>query len=219
MIASSLIGLALAADMQDERERARTLYLEAADLAQECGDKESLTKVAANLGVMALVDGDAETARTHLERSLELVRERSNAQGEAAILSYLALVALVEGDTDEAGALLDSSLRLASSVGDREAIFGSLLGLAEVAARSGQALQAARLLGAADALREEVGYGPPDPVERELRTRIANVQDENDPALVAARSEGGVMTLDEAIELALSLIDSPKTPDEQAPPR
>ena len=145
---------------------------------------------------MALVDGDTETARTHLERSLELVRERSNAQGEAAILSYLALVALVEGDTDEAGALLGSSLRLASSVGDREAIFGSLLGLAEVAARSGGTLHAARLLGAADALREEVGYGPPDPLERELRTRIANLLDANDSALVAAQSEGSAMTLD-----------------------
>ena len=44
--------------------------------------------------------------------------------------------------------------------------------------------------------------------------RIANVLDENDPALVAARSEGGAMTLDEAVELALSPIDSPKTPDE-----
>ncbi len=138
MIARSLTGLALAADGQDERERARTLYLEAADLARECGDMQSLTIVAANLGAMALADGDTGTARTQLERSLELVRERSNAQGEAAILSSLALVALVEGDTDEAGALLGSSLRLASSVGDREAIFGSLLGLAEVAARSGE---------------------------------------------------------------------------------
>ena len=123
MIARSLTGLALAADMQDERERARTLYLEAADLARECGDMQSLTIVAANLGAMALADGDTKMARTHLERSLELVRERSNAQGEAAILSSLALVALVEGDTDEAGALLGGSLRLASSVGDREAIF------------------------------------------------------------------------------------------------
>ena len=127
----------------------------------------------------------------------------------------MALVALVEGDTDEARALLGSSLRLASSVGDREAIFGSLLGLAEVAARSGGTLHAARLLGAADALREEVGYGPPDPLERELRTRIANLLDANDSALVAAQSEGSAMTLDEAIELALSLIDGPKTPDER----
>ncbi len=167
MIGRSLTLLALAAEMQDERERAATLYLEAADIARACGDMQSLTIVAANLGAMALADGDTETARTHLERSLELVRERSNAQGEAAILSSLALVALVEGDTDEARALLGSSLRLASSVGDREAIFGSLLGLAEVAARSGGTLHAARLLGAADALREEVGYGPPDPLERQ----------------------------------------------------
>ena len=216
MIAGSLIGLALAAHSQDEPERARTLYLDAADVARGCGDAQSLRIVAANLGGMALEDGDTETARAHLQPLLELEREISNTQGEAAILSLLALVALVEGDTDEAGARFGSSLRLASSVGDREAIFGGLLGLAEVAARSGGTLHAARLLGAADALREEIGYGPPDVHELELRTRIANVLDENDPELVAAQSEAGAMTLYEAIELALSLIDSPKTPDEQA---
>ena len=136
---------------------------------------QSLTVVAANLGAMALADGDTKTARTHLE---QLARVGTRAverprRGRHPVRS-LALVALVEGDTDEAGALLGGSLRLASSVGDREAIFGSLLGLAEVAARSGGPLHAARLLGAADALREEVGYGPPDPLEREARTRIAN---------------------------------------------
>ena len=49
--------------------------------------------------------------------------------------------------------------------------------------------------------------------------RIANLLDANDSALVAAQSEGSAMTLDEAIELALSLIDGPKTPDEHAPTR
>ena len=49
--------------------------------------------------------------------------------------------------------------------------------------------------------------------------RIANVLDENDPELVAAQSEGGAMTLDEAIELALSLSDSPQTPGQEASPR
>ena len=219
MIARSLIGLALAAEIQDKRERARTLYHEAADVAQKCGDAQSLRVVAANLGGMALADGDTETARAHLQPLLELEREISNTQGEAAILSLLALVAVVEDDTDEAGALFDSSLRLASRVGDREAIFGGLLGLAEVAARSGGTLRAARLLGAADALREEIGYGPPDVHERELRMRIANVLDENDSALVAAQSEGGAMPLDDAVELALSAVSPSVTADEQAPSR
>jgi len=99
-------------------------------------------------------------------------------------------------------------LRLASSLGAREQILICLVNLADVAAQRGQPVRAARLLGAADALRDGIGYGPPDMSEQEQRTRIANLLDENDPALVAAHSEGAVMTLDDAVELALSLHSS-----------
>ena len=106
---------------------------------------------------------------------------------------------------------------LANALGEKTAFFVCLVGLAEVAVDRGEMARAARLLGVADALREEIGYSP-EPGEREQRERVATALGD-DAMLIAARSEGRALTLDEAIELALLPIDSPKTPDEQAPTR
>ena len=115
------------------------------------------------------------------------------------------LAGLDVGEIDEAAALLADSLRLASMLGDREGMFYCLINSVEVVARRGETLRAARLLGAADALRAEIGYRPADVPEQDQRTRIADLLDENDPAQVAAQSEGSLISLDDAVELALSL--------------
>ena len=173
----------------------------------------------ANLGNIAVRKATRRQRRPYYRQGLELHRELSDAHGEAGSLASLANLALVEGDFDQAAALLAESVRLASSLGARELIHICLVSLADVAAQRGEAVRAARLLGAADALREEIGlFRSPDPFDQEQLMRITKVLDDNDPALVAAQSEGGAMTLDEAVELALSPIDSP-TPHEQAPPR
>jgi predicted ATPase len=201
VIARSLLGIALATELQGDLERARMLHLEAAEVASDCGDALTLALVANNLGGIALRKNEAETARTHLNQALELHRERSDARGEAEALVCLSLAALAEGETHEAAALLDSSLRLASDLGERELIFSCLLGGAEVAARRGETVRAARLLGVADALREETGYAG-DALELEQRARIATALGK-DAALVAAQSEGRALTLDEAVAYAL----------------
>ena len=202
VIALSLVGLALAARFhRGDRERARTLYREAAKVARDCGDTLTLGIVVHNLGNIALEEGDAETARMHLQQALELDRELSDTRDEALVLVGLSLVALLESDIDEAAALLGSSLRLAGSLGDQELIFGCLMGSAEVAARRGETVRAARLLGAADALREEIGYAS-DPLDREQRARIAAVLGD-DATLVSAQSQGRALTIDDAVAYAL----------------
>jgi predicted ATPase len=199
--ANSLVWLGTAVRLQGDRERSRTLYLDAADAARECGDSFTLMTVAHCLGNIALETGEAETAREHYQRELELARELSNARSEAVALSSLSGVALVEGNTDEAEAGLTRALRLANALGEKRVIFECLLGSAEVVAERGEVARAARLLGAADALREEIGYSP-EPVEHEQRARIAAALTD-DAELVTARSEGRAMTLDEAVAYAL----------------
>ncbi len=221
VIARSLVSVALAAELQDnDLGRAKTLYGEAAQVARDCGDTRSLGIALSNLGNIAVSEDDLETARLYYQQGLELHGELSDAHGEAGSLASLANLELVEGDFDEAAALLAESVRIASSLGARELIHICLVSLADVAAQRGEAVRAARLLGAADALREEIGlFRSPDRFDQEQLMRITKVLDDNDPALVAAQFEGGAMTLDEAIELALSPIDSSPTPAEQAPPR
>jgi tetratricopeptide (TPR) repeat protein len=202
VIAGSLAWLAVAAAFQGDRERARTLYVDAADVARECGDVLCQATVAHGLGNIALEEGDAEIARTHFQHALELYRGLSDAGGETIALRGLSLAALAEGDTDEAAALLGNSLRLARVLRDREGIFGCLLASAELAAQRSETVLAARLLGAADALGEEIGFAL-DPVDREQRARIATVLEGDDAALVAAQEEGRELTLDVAVAYAL----------------
>ena len=198
-IARSLIGLAM---VRGDREGARMLYVEAADVARACGDVESVAIVAHNLGGIAFDEDDLETARTHFQQALNLHRELSDAGGEASDLLNLSSVALADGDIDGAAAFLVSSLRLASNLGDKEEIYSCVLGSAEVAAQRGAAARAARLLGAADALREEMGYAVTAPDQKQ-RERIAAVLDEDDTALASAQLEGGALTLEDAVAYAL----------------
>ena len=198
-IARSLIGLAM---VRGDREGARMLYVEAADVARACGDVESVAIVAHNLGGIAFDEDDLETARTHFQQALNLHRELSDARGEASDLLNLSSVALADGDIDGAAAFLVSSLRLASNLGDKEEIYSCVLGSAEVAAQRGAAARAARLLGAADTLREEMGYAVTAPDQKQ-RERIAAVLDEDDTALASAQLEGGALTLEDAVAYAL----------------
>jgi tetratricopeptide (TPR) repeat protein len=204
VIARSLVALGLVALLEDDVERARTLVREAAQVAGDCGDTQTLGMAVSHLGSIAILEGDMETARLYYQQGLELHRELSDARGEVELRSSLGSLALLRGDTDEAAAFLGDALRLASSLGGREQIWICLFNSAEVAAQRGEVVRAARLLGAADALREEIGYAPPDRSEREQRTRIASVLDESDPTLVAAQSEGRALTLDDAVAYGLS---------------
>ena len=202
-IASPLVMLALVATARGDRDRARTLYRDAADAARSCGDTQSLAIVANNLGDIAVVEHDAETARMHYQRALELYRELRDVSGESGTLHGLALLLLNEGAPDEAAAHLNSALRLQGALGERALIFACLLGLADAASQRGETVRAARLLGAADALGEEMSYDAFSWFIGHQRTRIATVLDPNDAALAAVQFEGRALTLDEAVAYAL----------------
>jgi tetratricopeptide (TPR) repeat protein len=206
VIARSLVGLAMAVEQQSEHERARTLYLEATDVAEECGETWIPPVVAYNVAEIALIEGDMETARTHFQRTLELTRALTDPGGEAFALLGLSFVALARRDSDEAGHLLGRSLRLARDVRAKELIYAGLLGSAEVAVQGGETARAVRLLGATDALREEMGYTP-SRLEQAQRTRIATLVDGDDATLIAAQSGEHALTLDEAVAYALENTD------------
>ena len=207
LIAKSLAILANMAFAGNDRERSRTLYLDAADAARECGDMLALSIVASGLGEIALETGDAEAARTHHQCELELARELSNPRAEAIAFAALSRVALVERDTDKAAADLASALQLANALGDQAGIIVCLVGSAEVAAQRGELARAAHLLGAADGLSEELGFDRnPGQLGQEQRARIENALGD-DAALDAAKSEGRAMTLNDAVAYAVDEYD------------
>ena len=201
-VAWSLVGLAIVATQQDERERSKSLLLEAAELAQDCEDTQILEQlIAYNLGDLALLEGDLETARANFRQTAEKASEVSDDGGEAFGLMGLSTVALAEQDPADAAALLVPALRIARDLKLPELIYGCLLGFAEVAAQRNQPTRAARLLAASDGLSEEMGYRP-GPSEREQHARVTAILDEYDSARMP-RPEEHAQTLEDAVAYAL----------------
>lgn len=125
----------------------------------------------------------------------------------ASCLTALGRLALQKGDIEKALAHHKEGLRLKQPYPHRLGIARSLEGLAGVALAAAQPGRAACLLGAAEALREAIG-APLQPVEQALVERDASATRAalGEEALAAARAEGHVMTLDQAIAYALGAV-------------
>jgi hypothetical protein len=107
----------------------------------------------ANLGDIALIEGDRDGALGYYGASLELCREVGDVEGGAIALMYLAAIALGDGDRAAASASFAESLQHFSFLKFTERMSSCLTGLA-AALVGDDAGRAARLLGAASALRE-----------------------------------------------------------------
>jgi hypothetical protein len=135
---------------------------------------------------------------------LEIVKEEGTS--EAKVLGqYILASHLDEAEEDYAGALREfrNGLRAAHSQGSEwETTFG-LTGVARMLAHNGENKRAALLLGAAAAMQEKVGMLPQGP-RAEAQRRVIEVLGDalGELELQRLRTEGGAMSLDEAVALA-----------------
>jgi predicted ATPase/DNA-binding CsgD family transcriptional regulator len=204
-IAWSLGNLANVSSDRGEYERAVALYEEGLALCRELGGAQPLGDYLSSLGYEFLLQGDYQRAAALNEQAASLLRNQGHRGGLQYALDNLGWAALVRGDRERARSLHEESLALCRDLGDRLVASESMYGLACSAGIGGEAERAARMFGAARALREAVGYEHA-PRERALR----------EPYFAAARSsldkaswegafaEGQAMTLEEAVEYALS---------------
>jgi DNA-binding CsgD family transcriptional regulator/Tfp pilus assembly protein PilF len=204
-IAWSLGSLANVSSSQGDHERAKELYEEGLALSRELGGAETISAQLLSLGYEFLLEGDHERAAALNEEAAALLRNRGYRTGLEHALDNLGWSALMRGDYERAAELFEESVVLCKELGDKSTAAESLEGLACAAAAEGEAERAARLFGAAQELYEGGGYHH-TPRERALR----------EPYLADARSrldgsvwetmfkEGRAMTLEEAIEYALS---------------
>jgi predicted ATPase/class 3 adenylate cyclase len=150
------------------------------------------------------LEGDLEGAKRAVDEALEIVREEGTS--EAKVLGqYILASHLDEAEWDYAGALREfrNGLSAAHAQGSEwETTFG-LTGVARMLAHTGENERAALLLGAAEAMQEKVGMLPQGP-RAEAQRRVIEVLGDalGDVGLQRLRTEGGAMSLDEAVELA-----------------
>jgi predicted ATPase/class 3 adenylate cyclase len=211
-------GAASALRFMATRATARGRYMEAAPMAEESlrlyrevGYKRGAGYTLLSLGRLAYVERNYARAAALFEDGHSTLGDVMDREGVAIADFYLADLARKTGDRRRAIALYQESLKIHSEMGNRRFLAQPLEGLALMSASIGDARRAATLLGAAEALKETASIGRrfaffdiSDEVSK-LRAALEGVE------LAAARAEGQAMTLEQAIEYALSVPEARTT--------
>ncbi len=207
-IAYSLANLGLVSAEQGDYSGARVLLEESLTIGRELGDKRGIALSLNYLGNAAYKQGDYSGARVLLEESLTIGRASGNKFGIAASLTNLGNVAYEQGDYALARVLHEESLAIGRELGAKAVIADGLEAFATLAARELQEERSARLWGAAAALRETFG-SPLSPAKHEKQEREMTAVRETlgEDAFAAAWAQGRAMTMEQAIEYALSTLD------------
>lgn len=175
----------------------------AVDRARGLGDPYALATSLNNLACAEFKFGNLERARKLAAEGVDRAREAGDLVGLAVALHSAAQVADGLGLHEEAASQFGEALRVAQAIGSLESALEALISLAEAHAARGDVTKAARLLGACTRLGDRAGFIPQQSAEVDRAERIARER-LGDDVFDAAWREGAAMTLDEAIDDALS---------------
>jgi predicted ATPase/DNA-binding CsgD family transcriptional regulator len=204
--------------LQHDRDvnRAKALFDESTILSRQLGVTDLLAWNFAQFGHIARDSGEYERAASLYEESLAFARQYDENHIIAYALRNIAVLALHARDYARAAARFTESIdmhRAPNWVTEE-----CLTGMAQIATVERQYERAGRLFGAADALREALG------VRRSLVTQIryddavaATRAALGDPAFAIVWGEGRAMTLEQAIEFALTVEQTASAKANRAP--
>jgi non-specific serine/threonine protein kinase len=164
------------------------------------------------LGSVHTREGRYAAAADMLQTSLADARAIGGRWWVAEILAQLAQLALAQAELAQASGWLFESLTVARDLGDRAGIARALEGIAQLAAVQQAARLALQLMGAASALRERL-RAPQPPAERtRSERRLAAAQRVlGEAAANTARSEGRSLSVQQAVDLGLSHLQTAKS--------
>jgi DNA-binding CsgD family transcriptional regulator/tetratricopeptide (TPR) repeat protein len=214
-LADALFELALATHYQDDYVRAKEIYEEGMVVFQEAGYTYLLPTFLQSLGALLMLEGDYERGAALNEEAEALFREHGYKGRLQFALNNLGWAALLQGNHKRARRYYEECLLVCKELGDKMIASDSLEGLACISGAEGGAERAAMLCGAAEGLRETVGavaYQHSPEVEAWLEPYLEAARSSLEEASwEAAWTEGQGMTLEKAIEYALSEVE-PKSP-------
>jgi predicted ATPase/DNA-binding SARP family transcriptional activator/DNA-binding CsgD family transcriptional regulator len=203
----NLLGY-LAINDEGDHARGATLWEESLALAREAGDDYSVGMSLTNLGHVALLQRDFERVKALSEEALALADELGSAGVEIAPsnLLNLGLAALGLGEHERAMGPFEEALAMSQDMGRTPQVIEVLEGMASLAGAIGKAARSACLWGAAETAREVTGISVFTPDEWTLHEpHMASARSQlGEPAWDESLAEGRVMSLEEAVEYALS---------------
>ena len=187
---------------------ARTLMDEAESIALETGDDRLLALTWVSHSFFPLLRGDFAEARTRVERALALREQIGDEEGVAFARSQLAFIRLLQGESWEALDGLEDALRFWREVQYPGSIAMCLRRLGAALAAVGATGPGVRIYAAAEAYRTARGAQFIGPfLELEERTFGTVRRAADDPHFGEERAAGEAMSLDEAAEYALDVVD------------
>jgi len=198
-LASSLLTYLMTIDPA----RSGPLYTEAIACTERSGDHLANSTLHDNAGADAMAAGDLPAARAHLEAAGQAAQQIG--RESATLPADLGYVLRAEGDLDGARSAFQASLRIGRRSGGNWHMAAAILGLACLAGDAGDWDRAAALHGAAQAFRDRTGNpwhvyearGRRDSLDR-ARAQLGDEQ------LERAYAQGMALSLDKALDLALS---------------
>jgi predicted ATPase/class 3 adenylate cyclase len=204
-IAASYMRLGNLAFERGDYGRSAVLFEESLLLFRKRGDQGAITSLMNALGVALRHQGDDGRAIALFEEALALCRTLNLKDGTAWSLRNLGDIALKRGDHERAKALFVESLRLKWELGDRDSLIGTLARLASLAVAQGRPTRAMQLYGAVFSLCDPIGGPLPSDLQADYERAVATSRIQLDEAaFMAAWEAGQVMTMERAIDAALS---------------
>jgi predicted ATPase/DNA-binding SARP family transcriptional activator/DNA-binding CsgD family transcriptional regulator len=210
--AAILVSLGGVAMSRMEVDKASMLLEEAVATCRASGDDWGLADALYTLGLVAVVQRDHDRAMALYRESLELFQRMEDTAGIMKALGLGALTALVSGDYGQAEELGRTGIELSRRLGIGHYISGFLATSSASASLRGQATRAIRLWAAVDSLREGMGISrmPAELAFYEPYVEAARAQ-LDDAVREMAWSEGQAMSMEQAIEYALTEEKSAQT--------
>jgi predicted ATPase len=186
-------------------QQAKTYTVEAADLAREAGFHWASSFLAIGLGHTAALLGDLEAARVGFNESAEIAKKLGNKRIVYSSQSEFAHILRQHGELDEPLKTYRDLLPKWKDLGHRSAVAHELECIAYILVRKEESEPAATLLGAAEALREAIDSVMTKAEQVEYAQEISALRaGMEEVEFQQSWSKGRSLTMDEAIELALS---------------
>jgi predicted ATPase/DNA-binding CsgD family transcriptional regulator len=200
--------------MMQEKEAALAAAEEGVALFRELDYKPGVANALNIIGEIAHFSGDDERARRAYEECLAVALETGDKRRIRFMFGNLTFVAQHEGDHPHARELAEKGLQLALEMNSNMDIAESLADLAGPVGMTGLPEQAARLFGAWEAAMERMGAAPQPADMPDFERNIAAVRAQLDPEIFqAAWANGRALSLEQAVEFALEILESPVPED------
>jgi len=203
-IATTLRNLGNLVYAQGEFDLAKKMYEESLTLFRDQEDKQHIALLLEDFGDVAYASCDYVRAGELYQQSLTIRTELQDRRGGATSLHNLGNVAFALGEPRQANELYRKSLPMFNELGFLEGVVRSLKALAAVMLIQERRQKAVRLWRAAHDLREKIGM-PNASVERDRLDQSLNLSRTilDEAAFTTAWTEGGDLSLDQAIAYAL----------------